>query len=196
VTNCFEADAAEPDLIEQPGLTLNACFRRLLRHPREMLILRWNWKAALFSSLLRGAIFFFANLNTGLHAASGAMLAEFVYRALSAGFYAAATQAFRKAEPRRTTTLAVMIGLPIVSHAIELTIHWLRGTPNLRASLAASVVFTMFSTLFSLHAMRRGVMVVGQGSQSLGADLRALPRTLTSFITSGFGLRNVIRGGR
>ena len=42
----------------------------------------WNWKSALYSSVLRGLIFFFANLTAGLHAAEGAMLAEFVFRAL------------------------------------------------------------------------------------------------------------------
>jgi hypothetical protein len=34
-----------------------------------------------------------------VHAAEGAMLAEFVYRGITAGFYGALTQAFRKAAP-------------------------------------------------------------------------------------------------
>src|SRR5215468_9922850 len=109
----------EPDSAGHPGLSLTECFRSLLRRPREMLIFRWNWKAAFFSSVCRGALFFLANLRTGLDAATGAMIAEFGYRALTAGFYGAVTQAFRAAEPRREATLAITLGLPIVSHAIE-----------------------------------------------------------------------------
>jgi hypothetical protein len=176
----------ERDSAGHPGLSFAECFRDLLRHPRETLILRWNWKAAFFSSVCRAAVFFLANLSTGLDAATGAMLAEFGYRAVTAGFYGAITQAFRAAEPRREATLAITLGLPIVSHAIEFSVHWLRGTPNLRTSIVASFAFTVVSTLFSLHAMRQGVLVVGHGSRSLGADVRLLPRTVVSFV---WGLR-------
>ncbi len=89
--------------------TIAGCFRRLLRHPFQLLILRWNWKAALFSSVCRAVIFFLANLSAGLGAASGAMIAEFAYRALTAGFFGAITQAFRSAEPRRKAFLAVTL---------------------------------------------------------------------------------------
>ncbi|MBZ5675125.1 MAG: hypothetical protein LAP61_12845 [Acidobacteriia bacterium] len=156
------------------------CFIRILRH--------WNWKSALLSSLSRSAVFFFTNLHAGSDAAIGAMLAEFAYRSLTAGFYGGLTQAFRAAEPRWLATLSVMFGMPVVSHTIEFTVHWLRGTPNLRASMAASVAFTLVSTLFHLHAMRRGVLIVGKGGRSLAADFASLPRTLVSFVTSGFGL--------
>ena len=44
-------------------------------HPYELLIRRWNWKAALFSSLYRGLLFLLLNLTAGTDAAIGAMLA-------------------------------------------------------------------------------------------------------------------------
>src|ERR1700722_1650162 len=55
--------------------TVSAVFGGMLRHPIRELILRWNWKSALLSSLLRATIFFFTNLVAGWHAALGAMLA-------------------------------------------------------------------------------------------------------------------------
>ena len=141
----------------------------------------WNWKSALYSSVLRGLIFFFANLTAGLHAAEGAMLAEFVFRAVTAGFYGAATQRFRQIEPAwRGALLSLSVLIP-VSHSLELAIHWWRGTPHLRTSIGASVIFTIVSTLFNLYAMRRGVFVTGTGdSRSLIDDFRRLPRLLWS----------------
>jgi hypothetical protein len=122
-----------------------------------------------------------------MEAAAGALLTEFLYRSVSAGFYGALTQAFRKSEPRWAATIVVLIGVPGVSHAIEFCIHWLRGTPNLRTSILASLLLTFISTSFNLHAMRRGVLVVGNGGQTLEADMRSLPITIWTFLTSGFG---------
>lgn len=160
----------------------------LLRDPVPALIHRWNWKSALFSSSCRGAVFFFANLSSGLDAATGALIAEFLYRSVSAGFYGALTQEFRKAEPRWAATLVALIVIPGLSHLIEFAIHWLRATPNLRASIIASLLFTFISTSFNLHAMRRGVLVVGHGQQTLAHDMRSLPLTIWTFLTTGFGL--------
>jgi hypothetical protein len=71
----------------------------LRRNPVELLVRQWNWKSALFSSVLRALIFLFANLTAGWRAAAGAMAAEFVFRAVTSGFYGSLTQAFRKAQP-------------------------------------------------------------------------------------------------
>ena len=63
-----------------------------------------------------------------------------------------------------------MVVLPLASHSLEFGIHLLRGTPKLITSIVSSVIFTMLSTLFNLHAMRRGVLIAGPGAQSLAAD--------------------------
>jgi hypothetical protein len=173
--------------IRQECLSPGATLRSLVRDPISTLVHGWNWKSAIFSTLCRSAVFFFANLSSGFEAATGALITEFLYRSISAGFYGAMTQAFRKSEPRWAATLVVLIGVPGVSHAIEFLLHWVRGTPNLRTSIIASLILTLISTSFNLHAMRRGVLVVGQGEQSLGADMRSLPATIWTFITSGFG---------
>ena len=96
-------------------------------------------------------------------------------------------QNFRRAEPRWQASIAAGVGIPIFSHAIEFAIHSLRGTPNLRANILASVCFTVISTLFNLHAMREGVLVVGESGESIASDMRSLPKTIFTFVTSGFG---------
>lgn len=147
----------------------------LWRKPGELLVRRWNWKSALYSSLCRSSLFFAVNLSAGWEQAAWAMAAEFAYRSVSAGFYGAMTQSFREVEPKWQAMLAATVLLISVSHSVELAIHWARGTPNLWASIGASCCFTTISTLFNLQAMRRGVLVTGRGGHGLLTDLRLLP---------------------
>ena len=79
-------------------------------------------------------------------------------------------------------SVAVMILLPLASHSLELAIHVLRGTPKIVTSLITSVVFTWVSTLFNLYAMRRGVLLVDSGANSLRTDLRQVPRLIVEFV--------------
>ncbi len=182
-----KSDPAGRGVTDAPP-TIGDVFRRLARDPMELLVRRWNWKAALFSSLFRGAIFFIANFSAGFDAAMGAMLAEFTYRAITAGTYGALMQAFRRATPAWAATGIVMVGIPAISHVIEFMVHWLRGTPNLGASIVASMGFTVLTTLYNMHMMRRGIMVVGRdGGGSLMDDIRQIPQITVSFVTSGFG---------
>jgi hypothetical protein len=106
--------------------------------PFGRLVARWNWKSALMSSLIRGLIFFFTNLTAGLHAASGAFVAECCYRVLTSGFYGTITQSLSDAEPAWAGTLAALLLLPLGSHTLELALHLLRHTPKLGASLSGS----------------------------------------------------------
>jgi hypothetical protein len=176
----------------------------IARHPIDTLARRWNWKAALLSSLSRALLFLAMNLTAGRRAALAACLTELVFRAATSGFYAALTQALGRAEPAWVATLTAMGLLPLVTHSAELAVHWLRGTPRLGASIAASAVFTAISTAFHIFAMRRGVLIVGDARRSLGADLRRLPGLLVAFIVAVVGgtartavrLRRGLGGGR
>jgi hypothetical protein len=154
----------------------------LFRHPVDALLRKWNWKSAVLSSLLRATIFFAANISAGLPAALAALYTELVFRGVTSGFYGAITEAFCDVEPAWAAGVTVMILLPILNHSVELLVHWLRGTHNLAASIGASVCFTAISTLFNLYAMRRGALIVGRGSRSLGRDLLHLPRLLLDFV--------------
>jgi hypothetical protein len=181
---------------ETSPVTVGAAVRRLVGHPVDTFVRRWNWKAALTSAIIRSSIFFSVNLTAGKRAAFAAMLAEFLFRAATTGFYGSFTQAFRRVEPAWQASVIVMFGLPLVSHSLEFTLHWLRGTPNLKASIGASIVFTVLSSLFNLYVMRRGAMIVGAESDSLWRDFARMPRLVGGFLAtpflflaSGFGRR-------
>lgn len=163
-------------------MRLRTALSDLAAHPDTLIFRRWNWKAALTSSVVRGIIFFFANLAAGWHAALGAMGAEYLYRAITSGFYGAITQHLGEVEPEWEGAVCAMILLPLLSHSLEFLVHWLRSTPNLKTSIAASLCFTAVSTLFNAYVMRRGTMVVGQHAKSIGQDMRAMPRMIAGFV--------------
>lgn len=178
--------------------SVTAILRLLASDPAGQLLFRWNWKAAVMSSLLRAHIFLAANATAGLRRAFAAAAAEFVFRFLTSGFYGSLTQAFRNAEPAWTGIVAVMILLPLTSHSLEFAVHFMRGTPHLRTSIISSVIFTMFSTAFNWFAMRRGALVVGNVQTSLRSDLTRVPALLVDFMRAGaqiplIAFRNICR---
>lgn len=163
---------------------VGAVLRQLVTHPWDTLARRWNYKSAVLSSTIRGALFFATNLAAGPEAALAAMWTELCLRLATAGFYGAATQAFRHVEPPIHGTLAALVLLPAVAHALEVLVHSARGTPVLAASIGVSMAFTVVSTAFNLFAMRRGVLVVGADGGSLVTDLCRMPRLVLSFLTA------------
>ena len=156
----------------------------MARNPREQIIKRWNWKAALISSLMRGSIFFSVNLFASLAAAISALGTELVFRPLMSGFYAGVTESFRATTPTWTGALIVILILPAINHVVELTIHWARGTQKLGASVIVSVLFSVLSGLFNIFAMRRNVLIVGEGRRTLLEDLRKVPVVLLAFLAA------------
>lgn len=183
IASCTTDGRHVPRDVEVPrGLTPGEVVRLLARHPWRYVGRRWNYKSAVMSSLVRAQIFLLVNLSAGLEAAVAAMLAEFVFRFITAGLYGALTQAFRHVEPARAATVTVMVLLPLVGHSLELGVHWWRGTPELAASITASVAFTALSTAFNLFAMRRGALIIGEGSRSLWHDLARMPALIAAFL--------------
>jgi hypothetical protein len=165
--------------------TVGAVLTGFITRPWDTLGRRWHYKSAVLSSTTRSGLFFTTNMTAGLDAALGALGTEFILRFATAGFYGVATQAFRRVEPPIHGTIGAMMLLPAVAHSLELVVHWLGGTPELAASLIASVAFTALSTAFNLFAMRRGVLVVGADGASLLADLCRMPRLMASFLAPG-----------
>jgi hypothetical protein len=144
----------------------------------------WNYKTALLSATVRGLLFFSTNLTAGLDAATGALLTEFAFRFVTAGFYGSLTQRLRRIEPPAAGLAAALVLLPSIAHSVEYVLHSARGTPALGASIAASVTMTLISTTFHLFVMRRGVLITGAGEQSLLDDLKAMPRLVVMFVVA------------
>jgi len=163
-------------------VSVPAALADLFINPGQRLLRRWNWKTALLSACVRGSIFFFANIGAGLGAAIGAMGIEAALFATLAGFYGAMAQAFRRARPAWAAGLTVMVLMPAVNHTLEFILHYASGTKRLSAGIAASISLSMFSALFNLFAMRRGVLIVGEERGSLIDDLRRMPRIVFDFV--------------
>ena len=158
-------------------------FRYLVRHPIEMLVWRWNWKAALFSGVLRSLIYLFTHLKEGWRAALGAMSVEFAFRLVVSGASGSLVQAFHNAAPVWLATLCIMIMLPAFSHMIEFTLHTLNGDVNKGKAIIISISFSIVSAIFNLFAMRRDALLVKDArAQSLGQDLVKLPKIVVEFM--------------
>lgn len=158
-------------------------FRYLVRHPIEMLVWRWNWKAAVLSGVMRGSIYFFTHIKHGWRAALGAMSVEFAFRVIVSGASGSLVQGFHRAKPLWLATACVMILLPALSHVIEFTLHTINGDANKGKAILISISFSVLSAIFNLFAMRRGALLVkDKREQSLLKDLAGMPRIVAEFI--------------
>jgi hypothetical protein len=158
-------------------------FRYLVRHPVEMLIYRWNWKAALLSGIMRSMIYLFTHIKEGWRAALGAMSVEFAFRVVTSGASGSLVQAFHRAQPVWLSTLCVMFLLPAISTIIEFTLHTLNGDANKGKAIIISITFSILSAIFNLFAMRRNALLVkDKDSQSFGRDLAKMPGIVAEFL--------------
>jgi hypothetical protein len=162
-------------------LRAGEALRTLLTNP-VALVRGWNWKSALLSAMIRGSIFFFANLGGGVAVATDALVIESSFYIVTAGFYGAILQSFRRVEPFWHAILCVTIMLPLLNHSLEFILHWWGRTQKIAAGMIASVLLSLISATFNLYVMRRGVLIVGAGRQPFRSDLRRMPRLVVDFL--------------
>ena len=144
---------------------------------------RWHWKSALLSGCIRAVLFFATNVGShGGGAARRAALIEFVLRVPMVGALAGVGQAMSRVEPAWKSVLVATATLPLAAHLAELAVHWVAGTPSLRASMLASITLSAVATVFNQFAMRRGVLVVGANGRTLVDDLKQLPGLCAAFV--------------
>jgi glycosyltransferase involved in cell wall biosynthesis len=174
--------AARESASEPASGSARSALWRLLSRPQDALLRDWNWKAALLSSLFRCSLFFFVNLGAGWRKAAGAVLTELVFRGATSGWWGSVMQAFRRVRPMWKAVAIVVPLVLVLQHSLELLVHWLRGTPRLTASIAASVAFTLISTTVHLALMRKGALVVGAEGRPLFEDLARLPGLIWGFL--------------
>ena len=138
----------------------------------------WNWKTAVLSALLRASIFFAVNLAASWDSAVSAAVTELLYRPAVVGTLASFSQSFRRVQPAWKASVAMVVVLPALGHGLEFAVHTLRGTPKLYESVAASMVFSMFTCVLSYFLHRRDILVVGDGARPLLVDLFQVPTEL------------------
>jgi hypothetical protein len=154
----------------------------LICHPVRNLVLRWNWKSALLSPLVRGVFVFAASAGAGADAAVNAVIVEVLYRSLTSGFCGAMVEAFRSAEPYWAGQLTVLLVVPLISDSFDLILHWRYATKEFGRSASISLAVTIVSTAFNFFAMRRGVLIVGERRRTLLQDLAMLPALAFGFL--------------
>lgn len=174
-----------PSVRDHRTPTVREVWTAIARHPVRTLVLRWNWKAALFAALIRGSIYFFTSLKGGWRTGLAAMAVEASWRLPISGFTGAITQNFRNARPKWAATMIAALAMPFGLHCIEFAVHWSHRPPKLWLSFAVSVSVTIIGALFNLYAMRKGAYVVGDEGRSFGSDLRRTPVILGGFLAAG-----------
>ncbi len=162
--------------------TIRGVTYELLRHPFRILILNWNWKAAIISSVLRAPIFFGAYLvhKQGLLMAFAAMSVQFVFRAITGGTNGAIIQSFSKIEPAWHAVVTIPIVLTVVMHIgewfLQAGFDMLAGTKGKTTAVLLSILGSVISAGFNLFAMRRGILLVkDESQQSFWHDIKQMP---------------------
>ena len=165
-------------------------FKYLVRHPIEMLVYRWNWKAAVLSALLRAPIFFITYLfkKDGLKLAVGAAVAQSIYRFIFGGVNGAIIQSFSKVEPAWHAVLTVPLILAALSHLMEYVVQSIydnqTGVDGKNNAITVSIMISAISAVFNLFAMRRGALLVkDESEQSIWRDLRRMPWLALEFLS-------------
>lgn len=192
------ADADDIEEVVDEDISVGDVFRSVLGHPAQ-LVTRWNWKSVLLAVLVRGGFYFtiYKASRESWLVTMTAVFVEFFFRFLTAGVAGALVQSFRKAKPIWAANLIVSIILPAFSHTVEFAAHYVQEAyfhdifaasqnSGRQRTFAISVLFSVVSVLFNLYAMRNGVLLVGAGkaTQSLGADLKQIPRLVAEFTIS------------
>ena len=171
-----------PEPTPQPP-SFTATFFELLRRPWIIFRL-WNWKAAVLSVALRAPIFLAATIHRGWVAALSAVITEFIFCAVTAGFFGSIVQSFRFAQPQWLVLVLITVILPGSSQVLEYILHWARGTPHLILAEIFSTCISAVSALFNWYIMRRSTLLVGPDSRSFTSDLARLPGLLLGFVTA------------
>ncbi|MGH9945904.1 MAG: hypothetical protein ACRD6X_01745 [Pyrinomonadaceae bacterium] len=162
--------------------TISGVTLEIVRHPFRTLILNWNWKSAIISSVLRAPIFFGAYLaqKQGLWMAFAAMSVQFIFRAVTGGTNGAIIQSFSKIEPVWHAVVTIPIVLTFFMHIGE----WLlqsafdsyTGTNGKTTAVLISILGSVISAGFNLFAMRRGILLVkDESQQSFWHDIKQMP---------------------
>jgi len=162
--------------------TIRGVTWEIVCHPFRKLVLDWNWKSAIISSVTRAPIFFGAYLfqKQGLRMAFGAMLVQFIFRAITGGTNGAIIQSFSKVEPVWHAVVTIPIVLTVFMHFgewfIQSAFDSYSGSTGKTTAVLISILGSVVSAGFNLLAMRRGLLLVkDESQQSFWRDIKQMP---------------------
>jgi hypothetical protein len=169
--------------LEQPPNVFSVA-HSLLADPFRSFVFHWNWKAGFLSGIFRAAVFSVAVIPRDSSAFRGVAI-QLAFRVAVGGLWGTVAQAFRQAEPAWFAGLFVAAFLPGSVHLAEYLILRASHMPHLRAGMIASVVLSVTSLLLNWGLMRKGLLLTGEGTDSLVTDFCRLPAALRDFLLAG-----------
>jgi len=152
----------------------------VLRRPWITFVINWNWKAGLLSGLFRALLFLIALRPAGLGAMRTVYI-ELAVRVLTGGAWGSLLQAFRGARPAWLAGVSVAVFLPAGVHILEYSALRAGHGTHIRSAMIASIALSAASLILNWSLMRKGLLLTGTGADTLGADLRRMPRALVDF---------------
>jgi hypothetical protein len=167
---------------------------RVAMNPWKTFVVDWNWKAALLSAAFRALAFAIVAVPHG----SGAFRAVWIgllFRILIGGFWGSLLQAFRNARPAWLAGLVAAVLLPGFAHVLEFLALKAGHATHVITAVVTSVVVSIGSLLINWYLMRRGMLITGDGSDTLRADFRRLPAALSAMcFAPAIAIRRLVRG--
>jgi hypothetical protein len=166
---------------------------RVLSNPWKTFVVDWNWKAAGLSAAFRAAVF----AIVVPHGAGALRLVGIglLFRLLIGGFWGSLLQAFRAARPAWLAGLMAAVLLPGLAHVLEFLALQAGRVSHVLTAMIASVAVSVGSLLVNWYLMRRGMLITGEGSETLATDFRRLPGALAGMcFAPAIALRRLVRG--
>lgn len=144
----------------------------------------WNWKVALLTAVLRGLACVAALWHMEFHARRHFGLVEAAFVLLTCGFFSALQQQSLELRPVFLAWLVCVVVVPLTSLGCDAALHlWLDGLETRQLGVAG-VIFTIVSATFHWHMIRNGALLVGDESQTLGNDLKRIPRLIGTYFAT------------
>jgi hypothetical protein len=146
---------------------------RIACDPWTVFVARWNWKSALLSGTMRGAVYGLVLVRHPEDAIRGAGI-EMAFRVVFGGCWGSLLQALRRVRP--PWMAAVLLPVPV--QALEYAVLRLASDRHLKTAMVTSALLTAGSLAVNYSLMRRGLLLTDDGAGTLASDFRRLPRVL------------------
>jgi len=157
--------------------SVGAAVERITRDAWTVLVVRWNWKAAVLSAAIRGLVYAIALARHPEAVLRGAGI-ELAFRVAVGGCWGSLVQALRNARPAWLAGLVAAAVLPTAAQTMEFAALQLGGATHLKTAMVVSTIFNAGSAMVSFLLMRRGLLLTGAGTATLASDFRGIPRAL------------------
>jgi hypothetical protein len=144
----------------------------------------WNWKVGLLTAVLRGLACVAALWHMERHVRDHFGMVEAAFVLVTCGFFSALQQQSLELKSELLAWLACVVVVPLTSLSCDAGLHfWLDGRDTRQLGVAA-VVYTIVSATFHWHMIRNGALLVGGDEQSLGTDLKRIPRLIGTYFAA------------